>query len=209
MSQTWTDNSYELGHVGQTDLANMEANLMTLKSMFSGAAAPGSVAACHPWFDTTQHVLKVRNDTNTSWVGLMHGDTSQKIWIYRNTAMSGWVVDASITDRVIAIKGGSQAYNVNGGNTAGSWSYSHNHKWYNNTGVNASDQTWDGGGSTITFPKTSKSEASNWTALGAFHTLTDAAAFPGYSPSDSWTANDTLSTKRPAAAVGTLQTLDL
>ncbi len=206
MSQTWTDNSYELGHVGQTDLANMEANLMTLKSMFSGAAAPGSVAACHPWFDTTQHVLKVRNDTNTSWVGLMHGDTSQKIWIYRNTAMSGWTVDASITDRVIAIKGGSQAYNVNGGNTAGSWSYSHNHKWFNYVAAASHDQTYNSAGTAIIIPSYSKNSGSAYYCLKLSRASVDT---PPQVFGDSYTNNDTLSTKRPAAAVGTLQTLDL
>jgi len=209
MAQDWTDNSYELGHVGQTDLANMENNFMTLKSIFSGAAAPGTVDACHPWFDTTQHVLKVRNDLDTAWIGIMHGDVNQKIWVYRNTAMSGWAVDSSITDRVISLKGGSYAYNVNGGNTAGSWYYSHNHKWYDNRGINADDKTYNSSGTSITFPRIAKYETSNWSALGAFHALTDAAAFPGFAPGDSYTDNDTLSTKRPAAAVGTLQYLDL
>jgi hypothetical protein len=51
----------------------------------------------------------------------MHGDTSQKMWVYRNTAMAGWVVDSSVSDKVIAIKGGSQAYKVSGGTTAGTW----------------------------------------------------------------------------------------
>ena len=37
------------------------------------------------------------------------------------------MVDTSVTDKVLAIKGGSQAYNVNGGNTAGDWSLSHTH----------------------------------------------------------------------------------
>ena len=84
--------------MGQTDLGNMEKNFAALKSLFSGASQPASMAACHPWFDTSKHVLKVRNDGDSAWYGLMHGDASQKMWIYRNAAMSGWAVDSGVSE---------------------------------------------------------------------------------------------------------------
>jgi len=43
-----------------------------------------------------------------------------KVWIYQNVAWTGWTIEA-VTDSVLAVKGGSQAYNVTGGQTAGSW----------------------------------------------------------------------------------------
>lgn len=45
--------------------------------------------------------------------------TGRKMWIYENSAPTGWTALAAIIDRVLAIKGGSEAYNVNGGSQAG------------------------------------------------------------------------------------------
>lgn len=120
MSQLWTEDCFASGHVGQTDLANMEKNFICLRTLFSGLAQPASMAACHPWFDTAKHVLKVRDDGDSTWYGLLHGDTNQKLWVYRNTAMAGWKVDAGVSDRVLALKkvGGTYA---TGGATAGTW----------------------------------------------------------------------------------------
>lgn len=46
--------------------------------------------------------------------------SGRKMWVYENTAPTGWSI-VSVTDRVLAVKGGSNAYNVSGGNTAGTW----------------------------------------------------------------------------------------
>ena len=47
--------------------------------------------------------------------------TGRKIYLYENAAPTGWTTVA-VTDSVLAVKGGSQAYNVTGGQAAGSWS---------------------------------------------------------------------------------------
>lgn len=44
-----------------------------------------------------------------------------KMWFYQNVAPTGWVVDTSITDAVLAIRGGTSSYNVSGGSRAGTW----------------------------------------------------------------------------------------
>jgi hypothetical protein len=44
-----------------------------------------------------------------------------KMYFYQNTAPAGWTYDAAVVDRCLAVKGGTQAYNVNGGNQAGTW----------------------------------------------------------------------------------------
>jgi len=83
-----------------------------------------------------------------------------KMFFYENTAPTGWTIDTAPADSLLSIKGGSQDYNVNGGQTGGSWTQddhthtgpshthtgpshthsgpshthsgpSHNHKWYN------------------------------------------------------------------------------
>jgi len=155
MSQTYTTDTFAGSHVGQTDLQNMENNFAALKSNFSGAAGPGNTVAGMGWFDTTKKLLKNRNVGDTAWIGLMHGDTSQKILVYRNAAMDGWAIDGAQTDRVIALKGG--ATYVAGGAVAGSWTLpdhtllgaeipSHTHT-VNNAGAHTHDvEVWGGGG---------------------------------------------------------------
>jgi len=46
--------------------------------------------------------------------------TGRKVYLYENTAPTGWSITA-VTDKVLAVKGGSDAYNATGGTTAGTW----------------------------------------------------------------------------------------
>ena len=214
MGQTFTDDCYALTHSGNTDLTNMETNFATLKSMFSGGSAPSNNVAGMPWFDTTNKVLKIRNQANSSWLGVMYGNSNNKIWMYSNTATDGWTVYSSLTDRVLAIKGGSQAYNVSGGNVAGTWTqpnhtltaseipdHSHN---VNSGGAHAHDLVSDNAGSTVqicvqTAPGTASGDNSGFVVSGGAHTHTTATDGGGD------TAHSHGTTFRPAAAVGTLQ----
>jgi len=229
MSQTWTDDVYASGHVGQTDLQNMENNFACLKSAFSGTTSPASPVDGTIWKDTTKKLLKIYN--GSSWIGIMHGDTSQKLWVYRNAAMDGWAIDATPSDKVLAFKGGSTY--TTGGAVAGSWIFSgvtaqshthtgvsHNHNWYNSSSdPNSNDQTYNSSGVGINFVKYGKN-TSGWTAMAAY--LSSDANWPGYAPGDSYTSNAgsgatgasgslsvSGSTWRPAASVGTLQYLDI
>ena len=198
MSQGWTDDVFSGAHVGQTDLQNMENNFGCLKSLFSGLSAPANTVAGMPWFDvSTKKVLKIRNAANSAWLGLMHGDVSQKIWVYRNAAMDGWVVDSAVTDMVLAIKGGTTY--ITGGITAGAWTISgltHTHTGTVSSTTVADHATMTIANAALDFKDGDKYPADiPHTAHG--HTVTNADA----SPSDS--------TWRPAAAVGTLQYLNL
>jgi len=93
MSQTFTDNCYQSDHVGQTDLANMEANFASLKSSFSGTSAPSNTVAGMFWLDTTNHILKMRNEANSAWVDLIDISTGYTyaldVDIIAGTGMSG------------------------------------------------------------------------------------------------------------------------
>jgi hypothetical protein len=119
MSQNWTDDVFAGGHVGQTDLQNMENNFAAIKSSFSGASQPSNQVPFMLWGHTSNKLLKMRNDDDSAWWGLMHGDTDQKILVYRNAAMDGWAIDSTVTDRLVAIKGGTTY--TTGAATAGSW----------------------------------------------------------------------------------------
>jgi hypothetical protein len=121
MAQDWTDDVYALTNTGSTDLQNMENNFTALKSSFSGASAPSNNVAGQLFFDTANTILKIRNTANSAWIGIMYATALTKIWVYSNLAEDGWDIDDSITDRVLAIKGGSQAYDANGGTLGGSW----------------------------------------------------------------------------------------
>jgi hypothetical protein len=44
-----------------------------------------------------------------------------KMWFYQNTAPTDWTYLSAITDRCLAVKGGTGSFNVNGGNEAGTW----------------------------------------------------------------------------------------
>jgi len=122
MSQTWTDDVYDPTHEADNDLQNMESNFASLKSVFSGSSEPTSPIAGMRCFNSSKKIWEIRDVGNSSWVGLLHGNTSQKAWVYRNSAMDGWVVDSSVSDRVLACKGGD-IYTA-GGSFAGGWTIS-------------------------------------------------------------------------------------
>lgn len=44
-----------------------------------------------------------------------------KMWFYQNVAPSGWVLDATPADALLAVRGGSGAYSGDGGTQAGTW----------------------------------------------------------------------------------------
>lgn len=59
------------------------------------------------------------------------------LWIYANTAPTGWNIISGTTDALIACKGGSNAYNTTGGQQRGTWTQpNHNH-----TGTNHNHTT--------------------------------------------------------------------
>lgn len=68
MSQDFTDDCFASGHVGQTDLQNMEKNFAALKSTFSGPSAPSNTVAGMWWYDTNANILKLRNEANNAWL---------------------------------------------------------------------------------------------------------------------------------------------
>ena len=119
MAQTYTTNCFIAAGVAQTDMQNIETNFAAVKSGFSGTASPSDVVGGMTWHDSTAR--KIRNYASTAWLISLLGDASQKMWVYRNNTCEGWLIDATVIDRVIALKGGSNAYNVNGGNIAGTF----------------------------------------------------------------------------------------
>jgi hypothetical protein len=89
-------------------------------------------------------------DSTATAPKLMVGNSNTIAWFYLNTAPPGWKALSTGADCVLAVAGGTQEYNVNGGNpdsgqtwtisglssgNESSHTHSHNHKWYDNVGV--------------------------------------------------------------------------
>ena len=224
MAQTYTDDTYASNHVGTTDLQNIENNFAALKSSFSGTAAPSNVVGGMPWHDSTAR--KVRNYANTSWLVSLLGDGSQRMWVYRNTTCEGWLIYTSIGDVVLGVNGGSQAYNVNGGSLAGSWTVeglthahthtngAHVHQWYDRMDVDNDDRTFNSGGSAISIVGSGKDRIEISVNTGGVSSGINMDCFTssvgGQTTSGASTnAVSSNAVWRPRAAVGTLQYPDL
>lgn len=88
--------------------------------------------------------------------------TGRKLWLYENTAPTGWTHESGITDTVLAVKGGTNSYNVNGGNpdSAATWTMSdgyaltaanmkHGHVWHNYVGAASIATTYNAAGAAL------------------------------------------------------------
>lgn len=236
MSQTYTANCYQSDHVAVTDMANIEANFATLRSSNSGASAPPNTEAGLQWWDTVKNLLKIRNDANSAWLAILQGSASQKLWIYRNDSDDGWAIDATVTDRVLALKGGSGLYNANGGtnagetwanlkahtHTGGSHTHAHGdhvHKIYNDQGSDVDGQYYNSAGTAVSQNHGTWQNNQQW---GIAYSSGD-----GRQPNDLYTAltitvagtsgatasgaggGQSTADVRPQAAIGTLQYPDI
>lgn len=129
-----------------------------------------------------------------------------KMFFYQSSCPAGWT-DANVDDVVLATTGGSDAYNVAGGNTAGTWTQpnhvhtgpEHNHQWYDFNGGSvdlmarsggAGDGTWQSNGSSV----------QSITASADYYTKDGGTGTTG--------SGATAATYRPEAAVGLLCTKD-
>lgn len=205
MGQTWTDNTYQADHTAATDLQNIETNFATLKSSFSGNSSPSNAVNGMIWKDLDNDVLKVYIDG--AWRGLMHGDGSQKIWVYRNTAIAGWTI-FSTAGNLCAFKGGSYP---TGGTSTGSWTIS---------GISTSNNTINHSHSVASHNHTlttstalvtpsSGGEVPGTTVIKSVSISAKAAVNTGTQSSNHNHAISSNGTWRPLAYVGTLQGLNV
>jgi len=70
---------------------------------------------------TTTGDLYYSNNTGWSKVGGAGFESGVKMYFYMNAAPTGWVIDATVSDALIGVKGGTSHYNIAGGNVAGTW----------------------------------------------------------------------------------------
>lgn len=139
-------------------------------------------------------------------------EAGRRLWLYEDAAPTGWTYLSSIADRVIGVKGGSNAFNVVGGNQAGTWTHpththtgsSHNHKWYDYVYSNYQDKTYDSDGSATNL-------GTGTNVAGGFSAIEYTTAVSSKTLADSYTnnagtgatgASGTANTWRPYGAVG-------
>ncbi len=173
------------------------------------------------------------SETNYSTVSV-RADRAFKIWLYRNDAAPGFVVDGSLTDRCLAIKGGTDSYNVSGGNTDSdnTWTISgltkdqhahavgsrvvtmdvHTHRWYNFNSSSA-DTSWQSNGSSEVSVQGSDAgqqgiatnAATNLDEDFFTENVTSTGTISGNSGNQTDAGITSSANWRPAAVVGTLQ----
>ena len=124
--------------------------------------------------------------------------TGRKVYLYENTAPTGWSITA-VTDKVLAVKGGADAYNTTGGTAAGTWTQStHNHQVRNFRALGTVDQFYNSAGTAFNM---TTSTISGTTAHSR------AATSGQTDPADWWSTKvGTVATYRPYAAVGIICT---
>ena len=140
-------------------------------------------------------------DTSIAYkVDNFYVENTRFMYFWENTAPTGWTIDTTCADCVLAIKGGAQDYNVSGSTkAASSWTdfditahAAHNHKWFdfidatNEHSITYNDQNYGG----------------TWTSAGAVNAPFDVRS------EDGWTANSAAfshagaGTWRPPGGVG-------
>lgn len=214
MAQNFRDNCFVYGHTPYTDMTVIEDNFACLKSMFSGPTAPANPISGYPWFCTSTRNLRMRNASNSAWVGILVGEATTAILVYRDDTDDGWIISNTSGDRVACIKSGTGTY-ATGGTIAGSWNIAVNVVSHTHDILDHTHTTSDGahthalkyssphivGYSTVEYNNRDNKSNSDGTHN---HTITiNSSWFSNESPSASG------NTWRPAAIVCTRQYLDL
>ena len=151
---------------------------------------------------------------------IMLGLNTTIIWMYINAAPPGWkAYTAEGTDKILAVSGGSDLYNVDGGVEGGeTWANlkahthtgpSHNHQWYERAATSAGDSSWQSDGSSAQFiggavPKTGGMRGMNTEVDIDYPSADMYTILGGTGASGAQSTADV----RPTAAVGKLWQLD-
>lgn len=144
---------------------------------------------------------------------------ARAVYFWEDTAPTGWTIDATAADCVLAVKGGTQDYNVSGGTkAASSWTAfglgdhaAHNHQWYDVV-TNSTHRSFNSGGTAGALSYGAQDDGGD-IALG-IHTDDSAASNPTPLDTDYYTANEAAmshtfdGTWRPPGGVGIIATKD-
>ena len=203
------------------DLSDTVSGVVTSQTFGEAASLPSTISNQMKLFvaegnSSLESVPSFARENNGGEARIILGDANSKFWLYRNDAAPGMVIDTSVTDRVLAIKGGSAAYNVNGGNEAGAWTHlhtvgSHTHTYSGSvsstgtaTGSHTHTATVNAGSGTSSAVADDRALSTEALSL----TVTASGSYSGTTGSGSGNTGSTTDF-RPYAAVGTLQFPDV
>jgi hypothetical protein len=105
MSQTYTDDCFTLAGNARTQLQAFEDNFAALKSSFSGASQPANTVAGMWWYDTTAHILKVRNEANSAWLSVWDLANNKPVITNLSNEITGAMIAAAVKDPVAGTAG--------------------------------------------------------------------------------------------------------
>jgi len=226
VTQIYYDDCYNENNEADSDLSKIENNFIALKSNFSGDTEPTDSTSYFDvepymlWGDTNHYVLRMAHfdygssaftSSDEPWLGLMFGDEDQKVWVYRDDAMDGWVVDSTVEDTVCAVSGGD-VYD-SPGSVSGTWAVGypiHNHCWFKKPGSPTGKETmFDADGNEQDVPYVSSEDFAGIAVCASGETPWHSKSISLDYYTDMSDSSTETSEWRPAAAVGTLQYINI
>jgi len=110
------------GTLGTTTAANFRVDVLADGANCGTAPTMTSPVVTTGFNDGTQAISWPTNGMAAA--KFMLGNSSTIAWFYLNAAPPGWKALSTGADTVLAVSGGAQAYNANGGTAGGSFSMS-------------------------------------------------------------------------------------
>lgn len=105
MAQDFTDSRPSWGSRVDEDVAIIEKNFAALKSTFSGASAPASTVAGMWWYDTTSHLLKVRNEANTAWLSVWNLANNKPVITNLSNEITAAMINSALKSPAANVEG--------------------------------------------------------------------------------------------------------
>ena len=98
MSQTYNDAVPASTRNALNDLNAIRNNFAALKSAFSGTSAPSDAVAGMWWLDTTNHLLKHRNEANDAWLSIWDMANNKPVIANLSGEITGAMIAAAVKD---------------------------------------------------------------------------------------------------------------
>jgi hypothetical protein len=105
MTQNYTDNIPAWGNRVDDDVEKMANNFAALKSSFSGPSAPSNPVAGMWWYDTTAHILKVRNEANNAWLSVWDLANNKPVIANLSNEITGAMINSSLKSPAAGVEG--------------------------------------------------------------------------------------------------------
>lgn len=88
--------------------ADLNLNLQALASTSSGATAPATTYANQLWYDTTNDILKIRNEANSAWINVITLDQTNN----KNSSITVPNIDSGTSTALTLKSGGTTALTI-------------------------------------------------------------------------------------------------